>query len=413
MIQFDHVSKIYQIGAPSGSLRGAISNLVGSLGKNGQKNDALHLAALNDVSFEIKRGESIGFIGPNGSGKTTTLKLISGVTRENRGKVTVRGKISALIELGAGFHPDLTGRENIYFNAAILGMRRKEIQQRFDAIVDFSGLERFLDTPVKRYSSGMYLRLGFAVAAFVNPDILLVDEVLAVGDKAFQTKCMRRMGELRSLGTTIVFVTHSLGYLQRLCQRAVFLYQGNIMSDGPVSDVIRVYRNHASYNAGGSDTVVAGITKDQVSKEEELSKTPSPINIIDTYFTNKENKKIIHVRTGESFNIHVHYKIDHPVDDVNFEIWFYGIDGVEYASFASGWDAISRVCIKNSGEAVLNIDHLGLMPGEYYVNVAISDQNGLSKYDIRWDSYLLKVLDGPISFGLIYQPHKWLIDGID
>src|SRR5215475_5329328 len=197
--------------------------------------------ALEDVSFSVRRGEAFGIIGANGAGKSTILKLLTGIMRPTKGSISVKGRISALIEVSAGFHQDLTGRENIYLNGAILGMTRDEIRRRFDAIVAFSGLEEFIDTPVKRYSSGMYARLGFSVAAHVDPDVLLVDEVLSVGDYLFQRKCMERMQTVIGSGATVIFVSHNLREVANLCQRSLLLERGQVRAIGPTADVIREY----------------------------------------------------------------------------------------------------------------------------------------------------------------------------
>lgn len=197
--------------------------------------------ALRDVSFSVARGEAVGVIGSNGAGKSTLLKVLSRITTPTHGTAIVRGRVGSLLEVGTGFHPDLTGRENVFLNGAILGMTRRETSRQFDAIVDFAEVERFLDTPVKRYSSGMYLRLAFAVAAHLDSDILLVDEVLAVGDAAFQKKCLGTMNDVRSRGKTVVFVSHSMPAIQTLCSRAMYLSEGRVIADGPPADIVRQY----------------------------------------------------------------------------------------------------------------------------------------------------------------------------
>jgi ABC-type polysaccharide/polyol phosphate transport system ATPase subunit len=202
--------------------------------------------ALRNVSFEIGRGETVGLIGRNGSGKSTALKLIAGVMAPSEGEVFVSGRISPLIELGAGFHPDLTGRENVHLNAAILGMTTAETREQFQAIVDYAELQEFIDTPVKRYSSGMYMRLGFAVAVHSNPEILLVDEVLSVGDQHFQEKCMAKMHEFQASGTTIVFVSHGLDAVQKFCDRVILLDGGHLIDDGDPATVVQRYMSMVS-----------------------------------------------------------------------------------------------------------------------------------------------------------------------
>jgi len=235
-IQFQNVSKQYRIGQAPLSLRSWLR------GKKQNQGQSFHWA-LRDVSFSLQPGEALGIIGPNGAGKTTTLKLLSKVTYPTSGLININGRFSALIELGAGFHPELTGRENIFLNGTILGMKRSDIKARFDEIVDFAGIEHYLDTPVKRYSSGMYARLGFAVAAHVDPEILLVDEVLAVGDMAFQKKCYERMQNLIKSGTSLVFISHNLRAVQQVCGRCMVLYRGRKVFEGPTGEATAEYSN--------------------------------------------------------------------------------------------------------------------------------------------------------------------------
>ncbi|MGC8602901.1 MAG: ABC transporter ATP-binding protein [Desulfomonilaceae bacterium] len=197
--------------------------------------------ALKDVSFEIRRGEVVGIIGRNGAGKSTLLKILSRITEPTEGRVTIKGRVSSLLEVGTGFHPELTGRENIYLNGAILGMRRSQIKRKFDDIVDFAEVEKFLDTPVKRYSSGMYVRLAFAVAAHLEPEILLIDEVLAVGDAAFQKKCLGKMGRVAEEGRTVLFVSHNMGMITSLCQKAILFDEGQTIMEGIATDVVLQY----------------------------------------------------------------------------------------------------------------------------------------------------------------------------
>src|ERR1700716_1171478 len=205
-------------------------------------NRSSQMWALRDVSFEVKEGEALGIVGHNGAGKTTILKILSSITTPTQGEITVRGRLAALVEVSSGFHPELTGRENIYLHGAMLGMRRAEIRRKLDSIIDFSGVGQYTDVPVKRYSSGMYVRLGFAIAAHLDPDILLLDEVLAVGDAAFQAKCLDRISELRKSGRTIVFISHDLAAVYRLCDRALLLSHGCVLADGPPREVIDQYQ---------------------------------------------------------------------------------------------------------------------------------------------------------------------------
>ena len=205
--------------------------------------------ALRDVSFEIRRGEAVGIIGRNGAGKSTLLKILSRITEPSAGRVTIKGRVASLLEVGTGFHPELTGRENIYLNGAILGMSRQEIKRKFDEIVDFAEVEKFLDTPVKRYSSGMYVRLAFAVAAHLEPEILVVDEVLAVGDAAFQRKCLGKMEDVTREGRTVLFVSHNMATIANLCGKGIYLVAGMLNMLGNIADVVRLYLQDTSYNA--------------------------------------------------------------------------------------------------------------------------------------------------------------------
>ena len=242
VITFECVSKYYRINNGGSSLREMISSLPGRILKKSQgRSDEAGHWALNGVNFSLDQGHVMGIIGSNGAGKTTALKILCGVTLPTSGRAKINGRVSALIELGAGFHPDLTGRENIYLNGAILGLKTKEIDQKFDSIVAFSELEKFIDTPVKRYSSGMYARLGFAVAAHVDPDVLLVDEVLAVGDINFQQKCFNFISSFVNSGKTTIFVSHSLYALDQLCDQILWLDSGCVKMFGRAQDVLSAY----------------------------------------------------------------------------------------------------------------------------------------------------------------------------
>jgi len=249
-LRMEHVYKKFRKGEVYNSLRDLIPALTGKMFRQQELSgsDRREFWALQDISFEVKRGEAFGIIGPNGAGKSTMLKLLSRVMKPTRGSIQVNGRISALIELGAGFHADLTGRENVYLYGAILGMTRGEIAAKFDEIVEFSGLAEFIDTPVKRYSSGMYARLGFAVGAHVHPDVLLVDEVLSVGDFAFQRRCVERMREVIKTGATVLFVSHNLKTVAEFCHRGLLLEHGRPVTIGSMEEVISTYLNRSRVN---------------------------------------------------------------------------------------------------------------------------------------------------------------------
>jgi lipopolysaccharide transport system ATP-binding protein len=246
VISVENVSKRYRKGSVGyHTLREDLYDLTGRLvhlrKKSREDTDEKHFWALSDVSFQIEQGERVGIIGRNGCGKTTLLRLLAGITRPNKGKIRVKGRMGVLIELMAGFHPELSGRENIYLNGAIIGMSRKEVKRKFNEIVAFAELEDFIDTPIKHYSSGMNVRLGFALAAHLDPDILLVDEVLAVGDVEFQKKCLGKMGSAAQEGRTVVFVSHNMVTIQRLCPRCILLHAGQVIADGETEKVVPQY----------------------------------------------------------------------------------------------------------------------------------------------------------------------------
>lgn len=269
VLEGTHISKKFKKGELYDTLRDLIPALTGRMLKRGGTHELQEREfwALDDVSFQVERGEAMGVIGSNGAGKSTLLKILCGIMKPTEGSFIVNGRLSALIEVGAGFHPDLTGRENVFLNGTIMGMSRDEIKNKFDEIVQFSGLEDFIDTPVKRYSSGMYARLGFSVAAHINPDILLVDEVLSVGDWAFQQKCAEKMGKLMSSGATIIFISHNLRAVTNLCNRCMLLERGKVVMTGPSEEVVKYYLDSASQALIGASDSPVSISAVKVLKE--------------------------------------------------------------------------------------------------------------------------------------------------
>jgi lipopolysaccharide transport system ATP-binding protein len=297
---FDGVWKKFRRGERHNSLRDLIPALACNvLGR--QRSTAMEdeeFWAVRDVSFEVQPGEALGIIGPNGAGKSTTLKLLTRILRPTRGRCEVRGRVSALIEVAAGFHPDLTGRENVYLQGAILGMRRAEIAKRFDEIVDFAGVSAFIDTPVKRYSSGMNARLGFSIAAHVDPDVLLIDEVLSVGDMAFQRRCVQRMREFKARGVSIVFVSHNLQAIADLCDRAVYLNE-TLRSSGPTPDVLDDYLR--------CDTTA--------SAEPPAT---APVSIRGARLTDRAGAPVASVAPGTDLTLTVTYAVHGPTAGLTF-----------------------------------------------------------------------------------------------
>jgi lipopolysaccharide transport system ATP-binding protein len=269
-LRVENVSKTFVRGERHDSLRDLLPALMGKFkGGKASRSADKEFWALRDVSFELERGDAFGIVGANGAGKSTILKLITGIMKPTKGQIRLNGRLSALIEVGAGFHPDLTGRENIYLNGTILGMKRAEIDRKFDAIVDFSGLADFIDTPVKRYSTGMYARLGFSVAGHVDPDILIVDEVLSVGDVVFQNRCIEKMNSIIRGGATVIFVSHNLRAIAELCPSSILLERGQVIARGPSQEVLRQYLESCSRQGGAVGSSPVWISSVRVRRLDE------------------------------------------------------------------------------------------------------------------------------------------------
>jgi len=369
VIEFNHVTKTYQLGV-RGSLRETLMNALSGLVRRESDHKKL-LNALEDVSFEVREGEVLGLIGANGAGKTTTLKILSRVTYPTTGSVSVDGRISALIELGAGFHPDLSGAENIYLNASILGLKRAEIDAKLGEIVAFSGLERFLDTPVKRYSSGMYARLAFSVAAHVDPDVLLVDEVLSVGDAIFQEKCLNRMKEIRDKGKAMVFVSHNMIAVQNICSRVIWLDRGKVRAVGEPEEVISKYLHNQYFGQQNIWDLEEG---EELFRYDEGSVVVEAIRILDEA---GESFQTIH--GGGSVKVEVHYNAKRQLNSPNVQIYLTDkqhnrLMGSDLArSNYKGQRTIS----KGEGVVSCTFDAVPIRPNVYYFNVDILEENRL------------------------------------
>lgn len=344
--------------------------------------------ALRGVSFEVERGEALGIIGPNGAGKTTILKLLSRITAPSKGLITVRGRLAALIEVSAGFHNELTGRENIYLSGSILGMTRFEISRKMESIIEFSGLRDFMEVPVKRYSTGMYLRLGFAVAAHLEPDILLLDEVLAVGDLAFQAKCQERISQLRKTGVTLVLISHDLGAVERLCDRVLLLQDGEIVANGPPRDVIAQYatlpiaRNEAGFG----------------------SSTPKPAACTGISFRSAIPGRD-GIRTGDPLIARFDYEAHERLSCVAFNLSFWWHSGYLCAQLSTALDGGSIRLEAGRGFVEFLCPALAMQPGMYRVDACI--MQGSSVIDKRERCSILRVDPGKVILGDFYMPHTW------
>lgn len=333
------------------------------------------LWALDDVTYEFEKGRTYGIIGENGSGKSTLLKIITRILRPDSGTVTVDGRISALLELGAGFHPELTGRENIYLNGAILRLSRAEIDEKYEDIVDFSEISDFIDTPVKNYSSGMYMRLGFAIAVNVDPDILLIDEVLAVGDESFQKKCMAKLESIKAAGATIVFVSHDAESVRRLCDQAILMDNGKITASGDVDTVVDTY--HAmlsSREAGAPPTDLGGTEAGRYGTFEG--------RIMSVELAGKKPDGDGEFRRGDAIVLRVNNRFDKDVADPIFGIIISKADGSHVYSTNTRWRHIATGNIKTGDEIDITYDFkTPLLSGDYYVTVAIAHADASRFYD--------------------------------
>lgn len=367
--------------------------------------------ALKHINLAVQRGETIGIIGENGSGKSTLLKLITRILDPTAGKITVSGRVSALLELGAGFHPDLTGRENIYLNGSILGIGRSEMRRKFNEILDFSELERFIDTPIKHYSSGMYMRLGFSVAISVDPDILIIDEVLAVGDEAFQDKCLMKILDMKRNGMTIVLVSHALSTVERLCSRAVWLDHGEIRSEGKAGKVVADYldlvaerdeaqrkREHKQLESrlAGENSVSRHGTRDvEITRVELLDATGTPKHVF---------------RTGEDLRIRLTYTVHKPPNNPTFAVGIHREDGVYVHSTNTG--AWHSGLMLQPGEGIVELvyDSLPLLRGSYLLTVAVFEGgNWRLPYDTHTQAYRFSVRPDTGFDGVVHLSHRWEI----
>jgi ABC-type polysaccharide/polyol phosphate transport system ATPase subunit len=326
--------------------------------------------ALKGVSFEVPKGSTFGLIGENGSGKSTLLKCMARILRPDRGSIAVDGKISALLELGAGFHPELSGRENVFLNGAILGMPKRQIQERFDEIVEFAGLEQFIDSPVKTYSSGMYVRLGFSVAINVDPDILLIDEILAVGDEQFQRKCSEKFADLKQSGKTIVIVSHALGTMRSLCDEVALLEHGQLLDVGPSGDVVDEYLGdvHADRLPDGDHGVRWGSGEGRIERIELLDAADTPVST---------------VHTGDEVTIRLHYAMSQRLEQPVFGLALHTIDGTHVTGPNTRDAVYVPDALEGTGHVDFHIPRLLLLRGIYDLSASLVDYSCMHTYDHR------------------------------
>jgi ABC-type polysaccharide/polyol phosphate transport system ATPase subunit len=433
-IEVSHATKIYRrFGGRRqfATLKSAL--LTGSLVRDLKPEETF--TAVDDVSFDVAAGRTLGIIGRNGSGKSTMLKLVAGITKASRGSVQVHGRVSALIELGAGFHPEISGRENVFINGIMLGLTKREVARRFDDIVEFAELPEFIDAPVKNYSSGMYMRLGFAVAIHVDPDVLLVDEVLAVGDEAFTHKCLDKFAEFKRRGKTILLVTHSLGLVERFCDDAIWLDAGRIRAAGDPKRVVDSYitdveRTEEAQLAGEDKKTREAVA---VAHGESAAAPASPsasaddlqdmfkavegrwgsreAEIMDVRLAGPDQGEVGHIfQSGEPLEVRLRVRAAQPLDDFVFGIGIFNAEGVCCYGTNTEIDELSASRLSGDAEVVFHIDSLDLVDGTYKLDAAVHRSDGYP-YDYHRLLYTFRVKSRTRDVGIYRPRHTWRFSG--
>lgn len=361
--------------------------------------------ALDHVSFETPHGGTLGIIGSNGSGKSTALKLIAGTSLPSGGRVEVNGRVSALLELGAGFHPDFTGRENVFLSGALMGLPRRLIEERFEQIVAFADIGDFIDSPAKTYSSGMYLRLAFAVAVNVDPEILLIDEVFAVGDQSFQLKCMERIDRFKSEGKTIIFVSHSLDAVRSLCERAVWIERGKMRIHGVTEKVIDLYMSAVN------EKEEVRLTAEADTKEEDPNRWGTRRGeITGVELLDEEGEPRHTYKTRDKMKIRISYDVKEPLEEPVIGLAIVRGDGVLcFGTNTTDTGRTPDVLKRGQGELWYEFRDLNLLPGDYYLSVSFHNLDQSETFDYLDRQYRFKVLEGPeVEIGLVHMSHAWI-----
>ena len=348
--------------------------------------------ALRDVNFAVERGETVGIIGHNGAGKSTILKLLANITAPSSGQITINGRLSALIEVGSGFHPELTGRENIFLNGAILGMRRAEIAEKLDSITDFAGVRPFLDVPVKRFSSGMYVRLGISIASHLDPDIMLLDEVLAVGDAAFQEKCLSRIEALRNSGTTIVFISHDLAAVERICDRVILMRRGEVSATGTPRDIITEYQQQVEPSR--INAMKTAVEDDRVTISSLSFRAPDG-----------SRPAVFH--SGDPLVAHIEFDVHEEVEDAVFEVFIRTGDLTEMCQLTTETSGEPFDLARGRGSLRFDCSELALQPGMYHANVCVKERTAPEAINWQYHAATLRVDPGKVTRGQFYQANTW------
>ena len=380
---------------------------------------------LKGISFDVKKGEAIGLIGHNGCGKSTTLKLLTKIMYPDSGTITMKGRVSSLIELGAGFHPDMSGRENIYTNAAIFGLTKKEIDSRIKSIISFSELEEFIDNPVRTYSSGMYMRLAFSVAINVDADILLIDEILAVGDANFQAKCFNKLKEIKAQGTTIVIVSHSLGQIEQICDRSVWIHEGLIRREGNPKEIDLEYlefmgrkmqetsrKELAEKQTDEQPSAEETSSEENAAEESEEQKKrwgsgKARIRSITAHSADGAEQRVF--RTGESITFRIGYTVKETVEDAVIGIGIFNTAGVQCYGTNTRIDNLYYFRLTQNGTAEIILEDVELLAGEYLIDFAIETGDGIP-VDYYREAYRIEMITPQGDVGIARVKHEWKIN---
>ena len=418
-IEVEHISKSFKVYLDKGhELKEHV------LSSNRRRHEDREV--LKDISFSVKKGEAIGLIGHNGCGKSTTLKLLTRIIYPDKGTIKMNGRISSLLELGAGFHPDMSGRENIYINASIFGLTKKEINNRLDDIIEFSELAEFIDNPVRTYSSGMYMRLAFSVAINVDADILLIDEILAVGDVNFQAKCFNRLQEIKKKGTTIVIVSHSLGQIEQICDRTIWIDDGLIKAEGKPRDIHPAYLDFMGVKrqeVAQKEKVRKSVKKeekscrDEIRDQEDVVKSQRVKNeekrwgngnarVKNVLMLDENGNNQMVFKTGDSVTIGIEYTVDRTVNDAVFGIGIFRNDGLQCYGTNTRIDKLDEFNISKEGCAYIRLSHICLLPGKYNLDVAIECETGIP-VDYYREAYQFEIYSDTDDVGVARIDHEW------
>jgi lipopolysaccharide transport system ATP-binding protein len=410
-VEVENVSKRFrrQTVQPSTSLKSALVDLIMHRRRSGGEGT---FQALKDVTFEVQHGQTLGIIGRNGSGKSTLLKLLAGIYRPDYGKITVHGRLGALLELGAGFHPEFSGRENIIINGIVLGLSKREVRRRFEEIVRFAELEEFIDEPVKTYSSGMYMRLGFSVAVHANPDVLLIDEILAVGDEAFHQKCFDKLAEFQQQGKTVIFVSHDLAAIEQWTDEALWLEDGVVCERGEPRRIVELYRQAMAAQEGSVPSTGHPRVEDP-SREIPPLDPPKrwggrEVEIVSVRMLDVSGRERYAYQSGEQMCVAFAYKVHRPAEDAVFGIMVVREDGLWCYGSNTAIDEVPLPPLGERGSVEVLLERLDLVAGTYHLDVAVQARDGLS-YDYHHRLYAFTIKSEQQDIGVLRIPHCWTI----